>query len=304
MQEHSHHSAHTGARHHKASWLGNTKRLMVLVGILSVASMALSLIALDSYKPKPQQGDAAFFGNPRTQFYQSFNKTPQPPQPPPDLGDLVVSLKSASGVNTASDSSPYGYSGTFHNGATYKDLLFDGVNDYIDIPEKPQMVYMGGALTLAAWVYVDPNITTGAALFFKPYTSSGQYNYDFFVDQTGRLQFQLQAGASNAVTARTTGVFPKAAWHHVAAVAESSGISIYIDGKKAAETSIPSGMVFGNSADQHLPLVIGGVYPYGDGWSGASNASVSTMKGRMDDVLVYKKALSASEISALFQAGH
>jgi hypothetical protein len=60
----------------------------------------------------------------------------------------------------AKDSSGYGNDGTIY-GATFvggkfgKALSFDGVDDYVEVPDSPQLSGSGKDLTVEAWIKQD-----------------------------------------------------------------------------------------------------------------------------------------------------
>jgi hypothetical protein len=100
------------------------------------------------------------------------------------------------------------------------------------------------------------------------------------------IQFNYKNGSvgSPAATAFTKGV-----WHHVAAVRNNGTISIYIDGVfklSAAE---------GTTAPSYPLNMIAGAMAY----SGYNPPRYNPFGGKLDEIRIYNRALSAAEISGL-----
>jgi hypothetical protein len=97
---------------------------------------------------------------------------------------------------------------------------------------------------------------------------------------TGRLIFQ--SGTRQTLVAGTTEI-PRWSWHHVVLVRDGESIRIYLDGKLDADGTAPvvstEELFFGGRSD-------------GD----------STWEGRLDEIAVFSRALTADEVSKLFPA--
>lgn len=105
----------------------------------------------------------------------------------------------------------------------------------------------------------------------------------------------LQVAVVNGYQRGTTGI-NDSQWHHVAAVLEDDGspntstIKIYVNGiEETAYTTLASPIETGSD-----PYVQVGLYNYND-------AGARYFKGLNDDVRIYDRALSATEIQKLAQ---
>ncbi|MCX8157925.1 MAG: lamin tail domain-containing protein, partial [Verrucomicrobiae bacterium] len=83
--------------------------------------------------------------------------------------------------------------------------------------------------------------------------------------------------------------YPINEWHHVAAVGDSSGIRLYVDGVQVASGT--GSASYGTSAS-----------PFNIGGGGILDASGNFFTGDMDEVAVWLRALSAAEITQIYQA--
>ncbi len=187
------------------------------------------------------------------------------------------------------------HSPTWENGKLGKALLLNNSNSYVSVPSVQALKYTGGGMTLETWIY--PNIGETAATFIsKPWNGSGVYNYyltygpviTFYV--RGATACSINSGANTA---------PQGSWHHiVATIAIDGTMNLYIDG--ALVGSGACGIVDWTPSlgDLSLPLSIGTLYPYG---AGAWDQPTHAFGGKMDNVRVYSRVLSASEVQQAYK---
>ena len=198
---------------------------------------------------------------------------------------------------TTSDSSGYGHDGSLHNDTTWStdtpstafpnpaSLSFDGSGDYVEAPHDSALD-AGLELTLSAWVkLVDP--ANDQKIVGKSPTTAGYMLgvanntlYPEIWDSTG-TRYTFKSGS-----------IPAGAWTHVAVTWQSGGQMIgYIDGTQV--DSIPASThPIGASTN---PLRIG-VAPW--------NTSRYGVNGLVDDVRIYNRALSSTEIGDLTDGKH
>lgn len=216
-------------------------------------------------------------------------------------------------ATTAKDLST-GLNGTLYNGATrttpmnytggnIQSAYMDGINDYIGIPDKESLKYRGDNLSIGAWINADAAEVTMGGIISKPWNGCGAYNYKLNYGGDDKIQLEL-TGATTWST-KTTSPVPSG-WHHIFATVDSlKNVKIYIDGVQAITTAsvhdidgwTPATCPDGSAADAKLPLAIGTIYPYGDGWGGDVNHA---FKGKIDDVRIYNRTLSAAEVLTLY----
>jgi hypothetical protein len=77
-------------------------------------------------------------------------------------------------------------------------------------------------------------------------------------------------------------------WYHVAAVQSTGQVEYFVDGASIGTKSNAS--AYGSSAAKPANI-------------GANNSSVAFMKGSIDEVRVYNRALSAQEVTTLYANG-
>lgn len=182
--------------------------------------------------------------------------------------------------------------GTLTNGPTFSTdgggcIQFDGVNDYVTIPDNAQLK-PSTALTVTAWVKFN---TFGANFLgiLDKYNgpSNNGYTLDIPSSTLRRARFGAGFGSFTAATGTTT--LSTGVWYHICGVTNTSGtafISIYVNGVLEG-SAVPSGTIAQNTE----PLVIGG-----DGVStNYSNAKIAF-------VSLQTTALSTAQVLANFNA--
>ena len=194
---------------------------------------------------------------------------------------------------TATDASGNGYTGTLVNGPIWTAgriagaLSFDGVDDYVSFASQPQ-----GTLSVSAWVYAQatpgnplPRIIDmpGYVLYLAgPGAGSNPMSLGFLSRRS--TQDGKWTTPANSLAYDT--------WNHVAIVYDSSSTlnnpDLYINGVKQTISTITSAQ--GTQTLNGGTGIIGNRIPLDQGW-----------KGIIDDLHVYNRALSATEIQTLYQ---
>jgi hypothetical protein len=186
----------------------------------------------------------------------------------------------------AADSSPNQLHGEVRGaipveGRRRRALQFDGVAS-VEIPNHPALEITGD-ITIAAWVFKD---ASNSALRWDAIVSKspGKWDYELLTSKakSDELAFYSKAGKPDEVyTGRPVAT---GRWQHVAITRRGSELKLYLDGQ-VANTTTMSG---------EFPKTGGGLQIGNDG------ARVSNgMIGRIDEVFLYRRALSDEEIRKL-----
>lgn len=172
-------------------------------------------------------------------------------------------------------------------GREWRAALFDGVNDVaiLDNSKSDSFAFSGSSpvpFSLAAWVYPK----AGGAIVSK-FNTGKEGSYFLRVMDNGAVEFHRETPPWNLVT---SSAIPFNLWSHVAGVFDGATLSIYINGALAASAAntgaIPSA--------PNTPVTIGALY---------ENDTLSDwFSGMLDDVRIYRKALSSDEVGALFHS--
>jgi len=191
----------------------------------------------------------------------------------------------------ANDASGTGNDATVHgaplttdrNGNAGSAYEFDGSDDYMTIAQDPTLNV--DHVTLAAWINLD-SYKDDQRIITKETGDSWPYSsYSLLISDTDEqyLQFRIGIG-SDRYMVTSPDVVSLNTWQHVAATYDGSALRLYINGEEVASESV-SGVI----ADTDNPLYIGN-----------SQFFDRVLDGKLDDVKVYNRALSATEVSGLY----
>jgi hypothetical protein len=199
------------------------------------------------------------------------------------LDGSITNLGSANVSGTAN-----GTSYTTNNaGAANKAILLAGTTaSWIDFVDNGNLDFPSGTnFTISFSFYYNGTANCG---MIDNCLNYGGWGVWFWSQSAGiwNIQFNYKNGSvgSPAATAFTRGV-----WHHVAAVRNNGTISIYIDGVfKLSATE-------GNTAPTYPLNMIAGAMAY----SGYNPPRYNPFGGKLDEIRIYNRALSAAEIAEL-----
>lgn len=238
-----------------------------------------------------------------------FEQNPNPPTPTPTPSDsltqgLVGYWKldevSYSGVlNEVKDSS-----GQNNNGSSKEAVIsagkfsnaafFDGANDVIIVNDTKSL--SPSKVTVSAWVNIKGYPNNYGRILAK-YGSYELIVYGYKGGE-GRLEWDVRNPKETDITSGGSVATIKDklklnTWYHVAASYDGNTSRVYINGVKVAE----KGNIPGSIVDSFQPFTIGG-----EGYKeGATTKSWWNLNGDIDEVKVYDKALSDTEIEKLYQ---
>jgi hypothetical protein len=208
--------------------------------------------------------------------------------PPPSTGLVAAYSFNAVSGTTAVDASGNGHTGSLKGGVTWtaagkygNALSFDGVNDYVSVasPGLPT-----GDYTWAAWV--NPNQTSSfRAILVARGIGASPGGLELNLDTGGKIIVWSNGGLR--LTSATT--IPAGAWTHVALTRAGATLRLYVNG--ALDPNTGTNSVAHNFST--CPLLIGV-----DNDSGCTGALNGYFAGRLDEIRIYNRAFTASEIQA------
>lgn len=201
---------------------------------------------------------------------------------------LVASYNFDEGAGTTlTDRTAKGHTGTV-SGATWTTqgrfggaLTFDGTNDSVAVADAGDLDFTT-AMTLEAWVY--PTVNGGGSwrnVLIKERAGGEVYNLYANADTNAPTVFLVRAAQSGtALDARGGGQLPLNTWTHLAATFDNTTLRLYVDGVQVGSRALAGPLLTSTGA-----LRFGGNSLWGEFFA-----------GRIDDVKIYNRALSAVEI--------
>lgn len=186
---------------------------------------------------------------------------------------------------------PSGSDGPFNNPApsanipntnftNHYSLDFDGTDDVVTTTLNISSL---SAFTLSGWLYPT---ATGTKLGFFGQNDAIEFGFS----DGNHIQCWTSSGGS-VTWAFDTGTFPLDQWHHVGCVGNGTTLTLYIDGTAQAT----GGSATGDYGSSSYNFTLGGT---------VFDATGNNYYGNIDDVRVYKRALSGTQITALYNGNH
>jgi hypothetical protein len=196
---------------------------------------------------------------------------------------------------TANDRSGNANTATLQNGVAWTAgiaggaLLFDGVNDVVDVPSSSSLDITGTGLSILFWVKIDDTkVGADDVIVNKAWTMNAmnapyyQYGVEFTANSNKTLDliFGVGTGTERGPFSMKPAV---SVWTHAAFTYDGATVKGYLDGVEKLSTATTGSLV---SRPTDLRLGVDGI-------------SAQAYKGALDDLRIYDRALSAAEIVAL-----
>lgn len=193
---------------------------------------------------------------------------------------------------TAVDTSGYNNNGAMLNGANFATgktrsaLNLRGIdNSYVRIPRSASLDTVTSRITAMAWAY--PNASTGDFVPLLTRQHADVVHPDQYYLGFGNGQFKWHVGTSTQETSCYWGAMPAGRWVHVAGTYDGAALRLYVDGVEVCAQPLTGVIpIDGN------PVTIGAEE------NGATHDPVGEFNGRIDDVRLYRRVLSANEIAS------
>jgi len=160
---------------------------------------------------------------------------------------------------------------------------FDGTNDKITTTYS---IPTTSNLTVEAWIYPEATIHKRILTCYAGGSSSASdFTFDTYNATNNGRGLRLVIGTS--ANASVANVLTLNAWNHVAATFNSGVVILYVNGISVATVNIASTSLLTNTLN---PLTIGEDFNQG--------SSSDYFNGKMDEIRIWKRTLSQSEIAA------
>jgi uncharacterized protein len=216
-----------------------------------------------------------------------------PPPPPPPAFVAWYKFDETSGTS-ASDSSGDGKTATLAGttgwvtGRSGGAVHLDGSSGYVKLPNG--ILSAVNDFTVAAWVKLDS--VPAWSRIFDFGTGTGSYMFLTPNSGSGAARFAITTGGwSTEQQINATAALPSGAWTHVAVTLSGNTGTLYVNGAVAGT----------NTGITLRPSSLGTTT---NTWLGRSQYSDPYLPGALDNVRLYSRALSATEVAALSSAGN
>lgn len=177
-------------------------------------------------------------------------------------------------------------------------LRFDGISEGINVGNASRFNFGSGNFSIAAWVNTEGStIPIGGFVILSRY--GGSPFYDLMLNSGSLPRFSMRDAQDDQVAALAT-LGAASGWHFVVGVRQGTTALTYVDGQLSGSAS---NSLVGSLDSSCLYTRIAG------GNSGAENCTSTAIlhgmyKGMLDEIAVFSRSLSASEVSQLYVAGN
>ncbi len=152
--------------------------------------------------------------------------------------------------------------------------------------------------SICFWVNYTNQVDDPALISNKDWSNSDNQGWGIFTQNGGNLRANTTDDRGSTGKQTTTSIpnVRDGTWHHIAAVyARTIAVGVYVDGALVTRSSLAN--VTG-SIDSGLPVNIGQ-----DGTGLYTDTGSAEMVVNLDDLGIWRRALSSGEISAIYTAG-
>ncbi len=183
----------------------------------------------------------------------------------------------------------------FSPGRVGQSFDLDGSSAHVRIPDSPSL-HFTNAISIEGWIY--PTAVGGAYhdIFTKwdIFTGLDQRSYGTGIIPNGTFAFSLcPDGTTTTIVIQSTSVIPVNQWIHFVDTYDGSKVRLYLNGALQVEAAYSLGIFPGNGAIG-IGASVGG---------GSPGQFLSPFQGKIDEISVYNRALTAAEIQAIYNAG-
>ncbi|QEL25118.1 PKD domain-containing protein [Bosea sp. F3-2] len=207
------------------------------------------------------------------------------------IAGIAVAYSFDEGVGaTANDSSGQGNTATLANGVAWvagqhgKAASFDGVNDYITIPNSTSTNISGNALTLSMWINPQPLASGDSVVigkFWNTTMSSPYYQYGLELGGGNRTDFYIGTSSGPRIAAAGT-TLPFNQWTHLAVTFDGSQVRTYVNGTLVNTQALSASITARGNAMN----------------IGADASTAQFQKGLLDDLRIYNRVLTQTQIQS------
>lgn len=166
---------------------------------------------------------------------------------------------------------------------------FDGTNDYLDLSSLNSTISSigTGAVTISMWVKFDNSIPSFSGfLHFGNADAFSDYFYCRY--NSGSVEFQSRAGTSGVANILTS--VSKNVWYNLVFIRSGTTGTLYVDENSSSVTNAEFGADFSNNTNNFMRV-------------GSNRTNTQAGKVLVDEVAVFNSALSASDLTAIYNSG-
>ena len=179
-----------------------------------------------------------------------------------------------------------GGANTIGSGKVCSSASFTAANHGIEIPDDPSLDLTGGNWSVAFWYKMMEDSSGGwDQIFIKG--NGSRRNYAMWLHpSSGRIHFRVDPGNQGL---DSNSLLTPGAWYFITGVYDSGTLKLYLNG---ALDKSATGITMGASSDNDDPLYLG------------KSAQYNTIQSKIDEFMIFSRALTEEEITSLYTLTH
>ena len=199
----------------------------------------------------------------------------------------------------ANDSGPYNLNGqimgtpTYANGVIGKALYFNGKDTYIKLPPSKEFEPDTSSYSVSCWVKYEQDAKVGKVFLATKYPGSYRWVQISIDPSNNSIYFGMKSGTAESETSASYQGIKDGKWHFVVGVRDSiHSIKLYVDGRlidRKYNSKLGYVETTGNPGSEAF---IGYAHTYGQLYN----------NGYIDELKIYRRALSANEVDSTYKA--
>ena len=188
--------------------------------------------------------------------------------------------------NNSLNGKAIGGANTIGSGKVCSSASFTAANHGIEIPDDPSLDLTGGNWSVAFWYKMMQDSSGGwDQIFIKG--NGSRRNYAMWLRPgSGKIHFRVDPGNQGF---DSNGSMATGVWYFVTGVYDSGTLKLYLN---SALDKSAAGITMNASSDNDDPLYLG------------KSAQYNTIQSKIDEFMVFSKALTDEEITSLYTLTH
>jgi hypothetical protein len=159
---------------------------------------------------------------------------------------------------------------------------------WVVVPPSASIDAITDQLTIAGWIYLDGTVMNYGTLLSRQIGSTIEQHYHLSLNADRRPNVFVTTGAKTVILTAPVQVGQRS-WVHLAATYDGHDARLFVGGVQVANMPIT-----GTFDPDTTPIILGGNV------NAANGVPDELFPGRVDEIMLYKRALSADEIVRLY----
>lgn len=182
---------------------------------------------------------------------------------------------------------------TYATGIIGKGAVFNGSTSKVDVGNPAELRFGTSDFSISLWVKLDAYTAAGNQMWInKENTSTNRYAI-FWNGSSDTITAEVADGTTNVNIDSAANAIADNLWHHIVLTVDRANdeAKIYVDGAQSGSTTDISAITGNN------------ISPTANFYLGSQTGASEFLDGNLDDVAVYLREITDTEIARLYNSG-